>query len=317
MQDFKMVLNRLITGALGIIFVMILGVLPANSYAAIEPEQATIVIDVTGPDDAKNYAMMDKFNETQTTDKANFFAIDEDDLVLSETPVYRIYVPVKLADLGITFNSGNEAIAKSAKYSLASYAAQSVPSIPELDVTPKIYVADNNKHIQIEQAMLVINDAVNDMIERTYQLYRHALLSSAAVWKNVYQQASASVVVMLKSLFWLLALLVLIRVGVLIFLRAQKMSRRKKVVYKGALGVATEMVGNGIVFAFDGKTANGSLLPSNTIYLRLMWNVMKFTTDGSAQTYFYMTYYFPPQHGYASPLQKPKILSHHKSYINV
>jgi len=228
-------------------------------------------------------------------------------------------------------------------------------------------------HEQIQQAMLSINDTVDDMIEQTYQIYRHALLSSTAIWNDTYQQFQyatiptmstvfniadytyeqlaseaylstsidsgrrlqygirvskpevsvayeqvvASAVAVLGLLIWLLSWLLVIRMTVIAYLLGQKLLQHKKVIYQGALGVANEMVGNGAPFEFDGIKPNRNHLPANTIYLQLMWNVKKFTTDGSSQTYFYMTYYFPPQHGYASLLPKQRILSNHKSYINV
>jgi len=133
-----------------IIFAMMVSSLSSTSNAidiqidaAMEPEQSTIVIDVNGDDDSLNNQKLDMFVEAQDGSKANYFAIDEENLVLSETPVYRIYVPRQLADLGITFDTyaSSGIIIKIANYILASDYVQAVPGIPEIVLEPQIVTA--------------------------------------------------------------------------------------------------------------------------------------------------------------------------------
>lgn len=91
----------------------------------------------------------------------------------------------------------------------------------------------------------------------------------------------------------------------------------KQASYRGTMGAANEMVGDGSLFDFNEVKFNYPLVPANTSYLKLMWSVRKVTTDDGVHTYFYMTFFVPPQQGFADSMQKRKILSNHKSLVKL
>ena len=253
----------------------------------------TITIDVNNQSGSVNYAEVDKFIEAQDKKSTKFVVMNGDQLVFSDKPIavavaakakvlQRIYKPAQLADLGLKLHSGdlssNEPIIKMANYRLASTEIKQLPRIPEFVITPMAPVTFLAEGGLGSAWSIIINQPKLNMLETD----------------------------VVATFIWVIAsIMVLMSGGLLALSRSRRLEvQGKQVSYSGKLGAPNEMIGKGKLFDFNGNVLSGEVMPINTMYLNILWNVGKFSQDGAVNTYFYMAFYIPPQHNYAATLVK-------------
>jgi hypothetical protein len=280
------------------ISIVSLGIYPALTMGADAP-QGAIKIDVTNDKGQVDYGQVDKFIAAQDKQHPQYFAKEGNDIILSEKPIPVTklasgYKPGILADLGLKVLAANQvlnsSVVKLSNYRLASNGLYRMPRIPD-------FVVEEPAQLQAAPSSPVVASTP-------------IATSAPAKLMQVSPATQMKVVVDGMTIFvWSAIGLFALLLSSLI-LRAQ--SRRSSTVvkassYSGPLTDPTDLIGKGELFDFTNDLVNNKAMTINTNYLNMLWKVGKFSKDGAVNTYFYMAYYVPSQHAYASTLQNNKL----------
>ncbi len=281
---------------------------PLQLFAANQSAQTSNAqIDIGATGDMIDTSQLDKFNAEQDAHAVKFIEVDENNnLITSDVPIRHVYMASKLTDLGYSIQANNavtsDFISKTSRFTLTDARLQEVPVIPEFVMSPNAEyqpAATTYGATASAQAMTPVAKAAHDAAR-----VRPSATPSATVKPQHRMSAQTLEIVLALAGIYVLFLMAL---------RTNKQSRAAAK-YQGELGAPNEMVGRGRLFDFSNKPAKQLGYPQNRSNLQMMWNIKRFTDDkqDGVHTYFYMTFYVPPQQGYASNLQKRKTTSKEK-----
>lgn len=271
---------------------------PIHAFADTQPTQSTDAqIDIGANGDLIDGNQLDQFVAAQESHAVKFVEIDEENnIVTSDKPIMHVYMASRLSDLGYAIQAEyagtKEFVTKTSRFTLTDAHLAETPAIPEFVMSPNVeYQPAVTTYAEAAKAQTVAaKPAIKPTIKPQHRMSAQALALAIAL-------AAAYVLLLLA-------------------MRPAKQARR--IDYKGTLGAANDLVGHGAIFDFTGNNAHHVVFPSNLSYLHLMWNIKRVKDDRNegVHTYFYMTFYIPPQQGFASSMQKRKVLSYHKSKIH-
>lgn len=275
--------------------------------AAAEPAQ----IDIGPQGNMIDTTQLDQFNAAQDARAVKYIELDEqNNLITSDVPIKHVYMASNLKDLGYSIQAEYagtaDFLSKSSRFTLSDARLQQTPVIPEFVMAPNAeyqpaattYASTAKSQAMSPQAKKLAHDAARS----------HSSIVPPTVKPQHEMSAKALEIALSVAGVYILFLLAL---------RNNK-QKRKMAEYKGELGAANEMVGRGALFNFSSKSASHLTFPSNRSNLHMSWNIKKFIDDkqDGVHTYFYMTFYVPPQSGYARTLQKRKATTKRKDEVH-
>lgn len=226
---------------------------------------------------------LNQFVDAQNAHPVTFFEADENSsVVMSDIPIKHVYMASSLSDLGYSMVGDQALIDKSSSFTLADSSLQQMPVVPDF-VAPTIASPQPAK---VEQVQAKVD--VQPVVHR------------AAPTQTSMQPPQP---ITTEVLAWLAAGLAIYTLILMIIPPASQVKSRKA--FEGKIGAANDMVGQGGVFEFTNYHTNRVLFPANRSHLNLMWMTKHFKDrkQGEMDSYFYMTFYVPPQHGYAASME--------------
>lgn len=240
-----------------------------------------------------NYNEIDAMAKAQDGPQVKFVAADNGEIIFSDKPIViadksKGYMPSKLADLGYAFNPGafaDRVVTQLPVYDVVNVALYELPMVPS---APAVEAPVTQSNASPASATTAAPAAPATIISTSYS--NNVVMQSALV---------LSMIVLFGCV--LVYLINMIQASV-----TSSTTSSRKTAYHGEWNDSTPMVGSGEAFDFKRTAVNGAVIPMNTNALNMLCSIGKFSSSGTADTYFYMTYYVPSQHAYAAALREQK-----------
>ena len=281
----KFNLSLLVTGISFLLF--------SASAVAAEPLTGNNQFDYDVKSGIVDEAQLNQFVDAQNVHPVTFFeSVETNNVIMSDAPIKHVYMASSLSDLGYAFQGDQAVKDRSSSFTLAEENLQQLPVVPDF-VAPTVVAPQPA------------------VVEKVQAKVNAAPVHQAAPKPMTAQPPYAVSPQALELIAGLLA------VYTLLLIITRPSSQVKLQAFKGKLGAANEMIGRGKLFQFTNHLKHKDI--TNGSHMNLIWMTKHFKDrkQGETDSYFYMTFYMPPQHGYAASMQTQKAYQPEQPEIQV